>query len=170
MQELSLTGEDFYDLIGSFFADGLHRRMKIQCRGTSMSPFVKDKCTLCLAPVKKEMTLRVGDIVVVALHQKKQIIIHRVIAKKDERCLVKGDNNTLSDGWFHKKDILGIVETIEQRDGLSFTPNVWKSILIATFSKHNVLHYVMEALRFLQRRRKRYRGASFIFHSQKSEI
>ena len=53
--------------------------------------------------------------------------------------LLKGDNNIYSDGWFDKKHIIGIVEKIENRPGLSYTPGRWHNRIIALASQTHLL-------------------------------
>lgn len=151
MGELSLSGQDLYDLMVSFLKDDQNCNMKIQCRGNSMAPFIRDKNLLTLKPVNKSQSLKNGDIVVVAIHDKKRIIIHRIITVTPHTCLVKGDNNKTSDGWFHKKDIIGVVQKIESQAGIGYSPKPYQNFVIALGSKFNVIKQAfLPGLNFLK--------------------
>ncbi len=139
MQELNLTGRDLYSLMVSFFKDKKTCKMKIQCLGNSMAPFIIDKNILIIEAADKSKAMHKGDIVVAALHDKKQILIHRIIQINGQRCLIKGDNNNRADGWFCKKDLLGIVRRVETQSGIGYTPKSWQNFFIAMGSRFNIL-------------------------------
>ena len=111
MEELSLSGEDLYDLMKSFFKDGLDCRMKIQCKGGSMAPFIRNKNIVTFKPLNSKLLLKHGDIVVAAVHDKKRITIHRIISATPGQYQLQGDNNKVADGWFLTKDILTTISS-----------------------------------------------------------
>ena len=139
MAELRLSGEDLYEMMGSFLQSDIDCRMKIQCIGYSMVPFIRDKSILTLKPVNNKRLIRNGDIVVTAIHEERKIIVHRIIKITLHEYLIKGDNNRNSDGWFNKKNIIGVVEKIENKPGLSYSPRHWQNKIIALASRTNVL-------------------------------
>lgn len=139
METLKLSSEDLYELMGSFLQDGIQCSMKIQCMGYSMSPFIRNESTLTLKPLPKTQSLRNGDIVATALHDQKRIIIHRIVKSSSPQYLIKGDNNKTTDGWFNKKNIIGIVEKIENKNGFSYRPKRWQNRIIALASRTNLL-------------------------------
>ena len=154
MEELSLSVKDLYELMGSFLSEGHDCRLKIQCTGASMTPFIRNKNIVTIKPLNNTQTLKNGDIVVAAVHDKKRIIIHRIIAITPQKYNLKGDNNKISDGWFHKKDILGIVEKIETTTGFGYTPKHWQNLIIALGSRSNILkHALLPGLKFLKEMR-----------------
>lgn len=139
MEELRLSCEDLYELMGSFLKGSLNCRMKIQCLGCSMAPFIKDRDIVTLKPLDKDSSLNKGDIVAVAVHHGKRIVIHRIINANPPRYRIKGDNNRVCDGWFHKDDIFGVVERVEKTDGSGYTPKQWQNLIIAAGSRVNIL-------------------------------
>ncbi len=139
MESLSLSGEELYELMGSFLQDGIGCSMKIQCMGVSMAPFIRNNGILTLKPLNDNCLLKNGDIVVAAIHTKKRIIIHRIIKALPPQYLIKGDNNRDDDGWFNKKNILAIVEKIENSNGISYRPRQWQNRIIALASRTNIL-------------------------------
>ena len=86
--------------------------------------------------------MEVGDIVLAAMHNYRKMIVHRIIARENDRYQVKGDNNMESDGWFYREDILGRVETIEF-NGRQNIPAPWANKLIAWTSKLGLLNYFL---------------------------
>lgn len=146
-----LTDEDLYELVESFFREEPDRRLKIQCLGFSMTPFIRNKNIVTLKPVSDRQDLKTGDIVAVVVHGKKQILIHRIIASYRTNYLIKGDNNKFSDGWFNKDDVLGVVERIENSAGAGYRPKHWQNMFIAIGSRANVLkHAFLPGLNFLK--------------------
>ena len=126
MEELTLSGTDLYELMGSFF------------RGFSMSPFIKDRNSITIKPVEKELSPKLGDIVAIAVHDRKKILVHRIVKVAGPQYLTKGDNNAIVDGWFDRKDILGVVENIAMQSGFVYCPKRWQNITIALASRFNV--------------------------------
>ena len=79
MEELTLSGNDLYELMGSFHRTGSGCRMKIQCPGYSMSPFIKDRNSVTIKPLENGLSPKFGDIVAIAVHDRKKIVVHRII-------------------------------------------------------------------------------------------
>lgn len=150
MEELILKKEALYSLMTSFFSSGCDFSIKLEAPGFSMSPFIRPNSILTLRPFTASKRPRLGDIVTVAVHHHKKIIIHRIIAVKHPEYLVKGDNNLAGDGWFHQKDILGRVEKIKTREK-EYTPGYWQGLLIGTASKTGILNrFILPAGRRLK--------------------
>lgn len=139
MEELSLSGEEFYELIDSFKKTTLGCCLRFQCRGGSMAPFIKNKNIITVRPVAPLHSLETGDIAVVANHKNKKIVVHRIIKVAPYDCLLKGDNNKNVDGWFKRGDIFGVVEQIERQANRSYRPKRWQNKVIAYASRLNIL-------------------------------
>lgn len=77
----------------------------------SMLPFIKSKDKL---ETSKKKEILFGDII--AFLRKDKIIVHRVVFKKKNYLLTKGDNSKLFDGYLHKKSVLGVVERINDEN------------------------------------------------------
>ncbi len=150
MAELKLSGAALYEVMTSFFTTGSGCKIKIQCPGSSMSPFIRNNSTLTLAPFLSNRKPGFGDIVIAAMHTQKKILIHRVIAASPPWYLIKGDNNTRSDGWFHQKSILGFVEKIETRNQQHIL-RPWQNTVIGAASKTGILnHILLPAARYIK--------------------
>ncbi len=137
-EELSISGKDLYELMSSFFDTDPRCSMKIQCKGASMFPFIKENSIVTIAPLDKNCTLVLGDIVAAAVHSSQKVVVHRIINITSNGYHLKGDNNGSCDGWFQCQDLFGIVEEIEMPSGQKYTPKHWQNLLIAWASRTNI--------------------------------
>jgi len=112
--------------------------MKLQAKGCSMNPFIKDGDVLTLSPMIAGAP-KAGDVVAFKLPEDGKLAIHRVIKTSADLYLIKGDCCSEPDGHIFKKDILGLVCDIK-RDGnttkLGLGP---EKILISFLSGNNLL-------------------------------
>lgn len=142
MKEFNLSGEDLYGLMESVLNFGPTYRVKVKAKGNSMSPFLKHHSVIVLKPVDTTKKIRFGDIVAVSNKKKNFIIIHRVIGLKKGLYLLKGDNNYSIDGWFDKKDILGIIDEI-QGNGFINCKSIWQNTIIAIGSRTGFFNWIL---------------------------
>ena len=77
-----------------------------------MTPAIRDGDILTLGPTPGFIPL--GTVVVIHPADG-ELIIHRVVAKKDPGYLVKGDFGSDMDGWYNQEDLLGIVQRVEHK-------------------------------------------------------
>nr|WP_320193490.1 S24/S26 family peptidase [uncultured Desulfobacter sp.] len=151
MDILSPSGEEFYAMMTAFFKQTPGCSFKIQCSGVSMSPFIRHDSILTLVPLSPVQKPKIGDVVLAAMHQHKKMIVHRIVFKKSNRYLLKGDNLKSCDGWFDKKDILARVEMIES-NGKEILTSKWRGRLIAVASRIGLLnHFVLPVVRAIKR-------------------
>jgi len=152
MEELRLSGENLYDLLDSLLKKKHLSRVKVICKGFSMSPFIKDSDSIIVKPVEAPENLRLGDIVVILLSPKKRVIIHRIIKIKRESFLSKGDNLIDTDGWFNKKKIIGIVEAIHKKNNFTYKSNPFINYILAIGSRTKILTHLLAGLRLLKKK------------------
>lgn len=69
-EELSLSMKNFHMLLDTLLGKSHSNRVKVSCRGFSMSPFIKDYDTVIIKPAPNSSKLKIGDIVVVPLSKK----------------------------------------------------------------------------------------------------
>jgi len=143
MKEISLSGENLYNLIESVFSRKLKTKVKIQCRGFSMSPFIKDKDTVVIKAIDSQTHFSVGDIVAVINSIKKRAIIHRIIRIKKDLYQIKGDNLINDDGWYSKKNIIGIIDSVAGKETRNFTKSLRLNKWIALGSRSGLLNRVI---------------------------
>jgi hypothetical protein len=81
--------------------------------GNSMAPIIYPKDGLYIEPALINQ-LKVNDIV--SFQQKKKFITHRIIYKKQNYIITKGDNNLQIDGKIYPSQIIGKVQQIKRSE------------------------------------------------------
>lgn len=109
--ELLLSGPHLAGILREVLAKGI--RVKFRARGFSMSPFIKDGDVVSVSPLAGGSP-GFGDVIVFSRPRTEQVIVHRVVGKKGDACLARGDSNFEMDGWVPGKDLLGRVTGIER--------------------------------------------------------
>jgi hypothetical protein len=79
-----------------------------------MSPFLKNGDVVTVSPCSVPPSI--GHVVAFLHPRRGSLTIHRVIGRKKDSYLIRGDNTLEPDGYIQKKGILGIVTQVE-RDG-----------------------------------------------------
>ena len=143
MRELVLAGKGLTDLVSSILAGRPDHRVRMNCRGHSMAPFIRDNDTVILKPVDQHHGIRFGDIVAVTVGNKQKFIIHRVIRLKNGFFQTKGDNNKTADTWCPSSDIIAIVDGIGGHSRLPYQYARWQKVIIAFASKTGILNRVL---------------------------
>ena len=111
--ELPLSNASLLDLARSVLGRGFS--LRFQAKGASMAPFIRDRDILTVAPKAGAGPLP-GDIVACIHPADGKLCVHRIVALRGEKALVKGDNASAPDGALRESDILGFVRRVE-RDG-----------------------------------------------------
>jgi signal peptidase I len=114
-EELSLSSQHLEKLMRGVLSKGA--RFRFRSKGFSMSPFIKDGDVLTIAPVQGSSP-GFGDVVVFTHPHTKKLIIHRVIGRKADSYLTKGDNAPEGDGLISRAAILGRVTKVERNGKL----------------------------------------------------
>jgi ribosomal protein S18 acetylase RimI-like enzyme len=110
--ELHLSNPAQLELLRGMAERGVPLRTPV--RGFSMTPFIRDGDVVTVAPLRGEPS--VGQVVAVALPRDGRMALHRVIARRGDRWLVRGDNCPEADGDFDLDALVGRVVRVE-RDG-----------------------------------------------------
>ena len=110
--ELSFSGPAFVELIRAVIGKGAPFRFK--AKGISMHPFIRNGDVITISPLSG--IPRYGDVVAFTRPKGYSLVVHRVVAKKDDSFLIRGDNIPYSDGLIPEANILGCVTRVE-RDG-----------------------------------------------------
>lgn len=121
--------------------DVLHKgaALRFRARGFSMSPFIKDSDVVTVTPVSKHEP-RLGDVVVFINPDAGELVIHRLVGKRDNfHLLIKGDNLPTLEHLVPKTGILGRVKRVE-RDGRTVALGLGpEKALIALLSRRGLL-------------------------------
>lgn len=135
-QTLPLSAPALKELLQSVIQKGFPFRFK--AGGFSMSPFIKDGDILTVSPLG-EVPPRIGDVVIFIHPVNQNVVVHRVVAKRENAYLVKGDNTIELDRPLPPDCILGRLDRLE-RNGkgviLGLGP---ERILIAFLTRSNFL-------------------------------
>jgi len=109
-------------------------KLRMQVTGTSMMPFLKagSYVTLYRAPLSE---LKIGDIIF-CCGDDEEYKLHRLIGIKNDSLITKGDALGLPDRPFEKKNYLGKVIFIEQRDAHS---TIYRNLEIRSARTENYL-------------------------------
>lgn len=142
-QEFSISGLDTIELIKFAFAKDALFRFKV--KGFSMSPFIRDGDIVKLSPVS-HYPISFGRSVACVCPAHNRLMIHRVISKKKEHYLIKGDNCFAPDGLMSKEDILGCVIGIERKNKPVFFGLGPERIIIAFLSRKGLLLLVKQLI------------------------
>lgn len=102
-----LPNSDFLCLMKGVLDKGAPFRFKAS--GQSMSPFIRHEDVITIKAVR----LHFGDIAAYVNPVNDRLAVHRIIHRSQEKFLLKGDNNSMVDGWITASDILGRVICIE---------------------------------------------------------
>jgi len=111
--ELSFSGPALVQLLRAVLGKGASVRFR--AKGFSMSPFIKNEDVVTLSPLK-DASPSVGDVIAFVLQGTDKLFVHRVVGRKGDWYVTKGDNNSETDESVLKENILGFVKRVE-RDG-----------------------------------------------------
>lgn len=123
------------------------RRVELPVSGSSMEPFIRAGDVLTLKPHTQP---RLGDVVVQRLPEER-LRIHRVVGRRSEGLLTRGDASRSCDPIGVSSDLLARVEGIERggrRVGFGLGP---ERVALALLSRLGVLRPLASALRVLLR-------------------
>ncbi len=139
-QDFNLSGGLTVELMREVFSRGAC--FHFQVRGFSMSPFIRDKDIVMISPITRSH-LGLGKVVACLCPPYKKLIVHRIVAKKSNYYLIKGDSYLWADCRISKKDVLGVVTAIE-REGRSVYFGLGpERIAIALLSRSRLLSTVI---------------------------
>ena len=152
--EWSISGAALAELLQDVLRKGVP--FTFRAKGSSMSPFIKDGDDLTLFPLNG-ISPGLGDVVAFIHKGTGMPFIHRVIGKKGNTYLLKGDNATETDGLISESDILGCVRMVERRGLRVFFGLGPERFLIAYLNRRGILLsliYMLRKLRLLARLRQ----------------
>ncbi len=151
-QEFSLSGALTVELLQAAFSKGA--RFRLQVKGSSMAPFINDSDVVTLSPLSVSPAT-LGKTVACVIPPHKKLVVHRIVARKRNRYLIKGDSGPEPDCLIRKEEILGCVTSVERQNRtISFGLGI-ERIAIALLSRNGLLPLVYS---FWQRIPKPLRG------------
>jgi len=108
--ELRLGNPGQLELLRGMAERGVPLRTGV--RGLSMTPFIRDGDVVTFEPLRAAP--EVGQVVAVALPAGGRMAVHRVVARRGERWVVRGDNCAEADGEFGPESFVGRVVRVER--------------------------------------------------------
>ncbi len=139
IETLNLKREDFVSIAQEVLGRG--RALKFRAKGGSMSPFIRNGDVVQLVPVKGKINL--GDVVFYRSSYG-NTIVHRVVRRRREIVITKGDSSPSPDQPVLSKQVLGRVVAVEKngwRIRLDSPMGRLLNILLATISPFSFLIY-----------------------------
>jgi hypothetical protein len=134
--ELSIPGPEMAELLGTVLKKG--KRFRFKAKGFSMSPFIRDGDLLTLSCYSSRLP-RTADIVAFVQPDIGKLIIHRIVGRRGEFFMVKGDNHSGRYENVLKGSILGYVQAIEKGSKKRYLGLGLERFLIAWLSRNNFL-------------------------------
>lgn len=111
--ELSLSGPALVDLLQAVLNRGAPFRFR--AKGFSMSPFIRDGDVVIVSPLAGTSP-GLGSVVAFVHPETERLVVHRVVGKRGDSYLIRGDNAPEEDSLVPEGNILGWVRRVE-RDG-----------------------------------------------------
>jgi hypothetical protein len=110
-EELPLSGPALIELLRAVLdKEALFR---FRAKGFSMSPFIKDDDVVTVSHLWGGSP-RVGDVVAFVSPCAERLVVHRVLCKKGDHYLIKGDSAPEPNGLVPRINILGRVRRVER--------------------------------------------------------
>lgn len=145
-QARGIFGESRIELIRAVFAKGA--LFRLTAKGLSMFPFIQDNDIITISPLSQS-PVKLGKIVAFICPTYNKLLVHRVIAKRKELYLIKGDNVSKPDCLINKENILGCVITIQRNSRNMLLGLGPERVIIAVLSRIgilNTLHFLSKLL------------------------
>lgn len=134
--ELSLSGPALVHLLQAVLGEGALARF--QAKGFSMAPFIKNKDVVTLSPLK-ETSPAMGDVIAFVVQGTGKLCVHRIVGKKGNLYVTKGDNSSETDESVPRESILGLVTRVERNGKEIFLGLGPERSIIALFGRTGLL-------------------------------
>jgi|GEM_PF-304392 len=131
------------ELVKEVLSKGVECRLQV--KGYSMSPFIKDGDMITISPVFGSLP-RLGDVIAFIHPKAGKLLIHRVVWKSRDAYLLKGESALESDGLINKENILGLVTKVERKGKRIFLGLGPERFLIALLTRTNLLLPVLRTV------------------------
>jgi hypothetical protein len=128
------------ELVKDILSKGVECRF--QAKGHSMSPFIKDGDVVTVSPLFGTAP-HLGDVVAFIHPGTDKLVIHRVVGRKDDSCIIIGDNTFETNGPVSTGNILGRVTRVERGGKRIIVGLGLERYLIAFLSRSGLLSSVL---------------------------
>lgn len=117
---ISLSAPVIIELIEAVHDKGASFRF--QAKGYSMTPSIRNGDFITVSPLAGLFPGR-GDVLAFRHPEMPQLLVHRVLGRKMDKLVMKGDSCPIADGVIPAENILGIVTRVERRGKTVFWPD-----------------------------------------------
>ena len=113
-----MNNKSFIEAIKLFKEKNQGKNIKLKTKGKSMFPLIKDNSEIEVKVSTEK--IKKGDIIL--YFKNKKFFVHRLLKKKGEKHLLKGDNNWAFDEIIKEVNVIGKVEKIngKRTDSIKF--------------------------------------------------
>lgn len=146
--EISLSSPAFTEILSAVLLKG--SSMRFLAKGFSMAPFILDGDVITLSPFR-EKSPGVGVVVAFFNPRFEKIMVHRIVGKKGNSFLIRGDNSPGLDGWIEREHIFGRVIKVERGGKKIFLGAGYGNRAIAFLSRWGLLVPLIYPLRKIYR-------------------
>lgn len=141
---LALSGKATGELLQAVLDKGVPFRFR--AKGFSMSPFIKDNDIITVSPLSTSSFQR-GEVAAFIHPETKKLYVHRIIEKKGDSYLVKGDNSLETDGFIPHKNIIGCVTCVERKGKKVHLGLGPEKVLITSFTSKRLFFTFLNPIR-----------------------
>lgn len=125
--------------------------LRFRAKGTSMSPFIRDRDVITVTPVTTN-TLRAGQIIAFVFQPEGKLCVHRIICRNQDGFITRGDNLAWPDSVISETQVLGRVIRVERNDRTVSAGTGMGGMIIARFWHTSVVREVVAGLKYLKSR------------------
>lgn len=147
-EEASLPGPALLELLRAVLDRGVPFRFRAP--GFSMCPFVRDGDVITVSRLPGGSP-GPGRVVAFIHPGTGKLVVHRMVGKKGDSYLIKGDNSPEADAFVPKGDILGYVTKVERDGRRVFIGLGMERLPIAFLSRRGLLYPLLLLLGWLAR-------------------
>jgi hypothetical protein len=151
--EFAISNLALADLIETLISR--KKSLRFTAKGFSMFPLICNNDVVTLSPIS-DSCIGLGQVVAFLCPKNQSLAIHRIIGRKTNGYIIKGDNTFATDGVIPRKNILAYVSMVE-RKGKRITLGLGKERqLIVFLSRAKVLPSLSRIGRLMPRPIKKF--------------
>ena len=151
--KVSFSNEELVGIVQTTLSKGAVSRMKAM--GASMTPFIRNEDILTISSLS-DASVGLGSVVAFTCSRKKRLTVHRIVKKRGDDYLIKGDNCGKPDGLAPIKNILGVITTVERGDRRIYFGLGKERFVIAFFSRMRFIPFVFMFWRLIPFKTRRF--------------
>jgi len=134
--DFPLSGPALVQILRAVLGKGAPVRFK--AKGFSMSPFIRNEDVVTLSPLQEASPVK-GDVIAFVLQGSDKLCVHRVVGKKGDWYMTKGDNSSEADESVQRENMLGFVTRVERNGKEVFLGLGPERFLIAFLGRRGLL-------------------------------